>query len=451
MTASDYDVTIQSSFGEIVYKPGRHKLSNTTKISRINFNGQFVIVTLVSSNQEYSTYYESYSTKPTEYILIIIQISHVPVIFQNHRILPVLCYSHFGQVIKDVSDIFINVWQIEIEGKSVVVQYRDNVTNVEKELRFYSSVYYLPAYFGKHNNFSIKIKEVSNNDITIRDSLSYTNVFSAYHFMFDPSLYPVFIQNNEYIKDPYPYIFNLCQMYIDMKEIPQRRPDEINLLLDYVILYDSDGNKYYYEHKDNKSLNVNKSIRTIRVPKGLKVTINGGTNYYVADTTHNADIYIKTMVITDTRTEPSASSSIEYTEIMSDEKEQRKQFQKSNLQELQKILKKGIDVTQHDRDVMEKAMKTKPIYVQYSFGDFETDDDNIKSMLEKGYVVLFGGKTGDVPYFLNKMRLDELRAKENNNDINLFVTTIQIPKPLLFTITIFDTDENEINITHDVP
>ena len=299
MTASDYDVTIQSSFGEIVYKPGRHKLSNTTKISRINFNGQFVIVTLVSSNQEYSTYYESYSTKPTEYILIIIQISHVPVIFQNHRILPVLCYSH--------------------SGKSVVVQYRDNVTNVEKELRFYSSVYYLPAYFGKHNNFSIKIKEVSNNHIAIRDSLSYTNVFSAYQFIFDPSLYPVFIQNNEYITDPYPYIFNLCQMYIDMKEIPQRRPDEINLLLDYVILYDSDGNKYYYIHKDNETLNVNKSIRTIRVPKGLKVTINGGTNYYVADTTtHNADVYIKTMVITDTRTEPSASSSIEYTEIHND-------------------------------------------------------------------------------------------------------------------------------------
>ena len=181
MTANDYDVTIQFLSGEIVYKPGRYKFSNSTIITQINFNSKFVIVTLVSTNQKYITYYESYSTKPTEYELVIIQVSHVPVIFQNHRILPVLCYSHFGQLIKDVSDIFINVWQIEIEGKSVVVQYRDNVTNVEKELRFYSSVYYLPAYFGKHNNFSIKIKEVSNNDITIRDSLSYTNVFSAYH------------------------------------------------------------------------------------------------------------------------------------------------------------------------------------------------------------------------------------------------------------------------------
>ena len=44
---------------------------------------------------------------------------------------------------------------------------------------------------------------------------------------------------------------------------------------------------------------------------------------------------------------------------MSDEKEQRKQFKQSKLQELQNILKKGTDVTQQDRDFIEKAMKKK--------------------------------------------------------------------------------------------
>ena len=304
MPESDYDLTLRSKDNLIVYAPGRHYVYGTILITGIQFNSKYVIVTLVSEDARYFTFYQPSTPKNLQYKFIIVQISHVPVIFPNLTPTKIVYYTYDEK--ECYNDIIIeNVWQIRIEGKkSVTLKYINKNTNKFYFLKFYSSVYYLPAYLESDNNFLIEIVDTSPIKDTLIDKLTNTNKFYPYTYRYISTNKPEYIGVRLHLStniEPTSTYAHSSIQYSEVTDPPsiQTSLDTIVSMGNVVLLSEEDylGEQFIYDARGSKYDNIEQQIKSLRIPQGYQILINGDPEHNYTENTPSMSVFVNYMSI----------------------------------------------------------------------------------------------------------------------------------------------------------
>ena len=164
------------------YNIGRFIFSSETSIGSIQNDDKY-IVTLVSTDFKYYTYYSSNHVEDKKFKMIIVQYSHIPIMFSDQVYDDTKYYNKHGDSLRKMNDTLYNVWQIKIQLRSVVLKCTDLINNKIVVLTLYNSVYFLPAYV-QSNNFKIEIEKdvLTDYNIIQHEPVNYPNIFSVFQF-----------------------------------------------------------------------------------------------------------------------------------------------------------------------------------------------------------------------------------------------------------------------------